>query len=191
MTRKRKSRKPGAAYVGTTKASAKEIASKEKRVRKANGKQAGNRQQEAKKSTTQETNNQQSKDPRLGSKKPIDLGQVKVVPPVEKTTQIKDKKSSIAAIHVIDKSDSYEEELYAIEDNQELQLIIEKQETGQELSDLEVDLFNEKMTRHEELRVLLGWDDEEETEQDIVAGQNKSDDDLWDKFDNSELENQD
>lgn len=190
MTRKRKSRKPGAAYVGTTKASAKEIASKEKRVRKANGKQAGNRQQEAKKSTAQNTSNQQAKDPRLGSKKPIDLGQIKIAENTENNVPIKEKKTAIAAVRVVDNSNDYEEELYAIEDNEELQIIIEKQEAGQELSDQEVDFFNEKMTRHEELRTLLGWDDDEDSDQDVIEDTSKSDDDLWNKFDNSELDDQ-
>ena len=42
------------------------------------------------------------------------------------------------------------------------------------------------MTRHQQLRELLGWDDDEDEESE--AGQKtSSEDELWDKFDNSDL----
>ena len=95
--------------------------------------------------------------------------------------------SPIAAIRVVEANTSLEQELAAIEDDSRLQSILEQQENDISLSNEDVDYFNEKMERHEQLREMLGLDDEEEDESAESAEKPKSGEDLWDKFDNSDL----
>lgn len=81
-------------------------------------------------------------------------------------------------------------ELEAIEQNERLQFILEKQDDDIELTESEVDFFNEKMERHQVLRELLGLDEEDEDEDEndyMNKNKSSSEDDLWDKFDNSDL----
>ncbi|MGV2872286.1 Der GTPase-activating protein YihI [Colwellia sp. E150_009] len=186
MSRTKKSRKPGGAPTAKPKLSKVELASVEKRVRKKTGKKPGNRQQEAQLDNHTDQNTNQKKDPRIGSKKPIDLGgAVKVA---QKTIANKTKKSSkdpIAAIRTVHKGDeelSLAQELENIEADDRLQVILAKQEDELELTKEEVNYFNELMECHQEISAQL--DNEEEP---TVSSKVKSEDDLWDKLDNSSL----
>ncbi len=185
MTRSRKSRKPGAAPMSAPSKEDKRklLEPSNKKPKKHKGKVSGNRQQEAVKKPIQSSDNQANKDPRIGSKKPIVLTKTPKVAeqPVVKTPA---KSSPIAPIRVVDNTQALEEELFAIEDDQSLQDIISKQEQEKALTADEVDFFNEKMTRHQELTEKLGWDNDDEPE----VEQKKTDNDenaLWDKLDNN------
>ena len=63
--------------------------------------------------------------------------------------------------------------------------ILEKQDDDIALSSEEIDYYNTLMEQHEKISDALGLDDED----DVVAQPKKSDseDDLWDKFNNSDL----
>ncbi len=192
MSRSKKSRKPGTGSIGIVKdekKKEKEIVSHSKKPKNKRGKQPGNRQQEAfdsgEKQQTQKTN----KDPRIGSKKPIVLGTpTKNKPqPFKVKDKVKAKASPIAAIRVIEPEVSLEDELYAIEDDAQLQVILTKQDDDVELTEVEINYFNEKMTRHQTLRDLLGLSDDDDEEEDNNETKSNSEDDLWDKLDNSDL----
>jgi len=190
MSRSKKSRKAGIGSNGIVKdenKKEKEIAPHSKKPKNKSGKQPGNRQQEAFNSGKQQPQ-KTNKDPRIGSKKPIDLGL-----PIKETAQPfkaknKSKASPIAAIRVIEPEQSLEDELYAIEDDNQLQVIISKQDEDIELSEVEVNYFNEKMERHQKLRELLGLsDDDDEEVENTDKNKSNSESDLWDKLDNNDL----
>ena len=194
MTRSRKSRKPGVGSIGLPKDDKKKsIVVSDKKPKKKTGKKPGNRQQEA---TNQQKNNTDSlnkKDPRIGSKKAIDLGLPKTKQPA-KSKSLKNKPSPIAAICEVEQptldQSALEQEIYAIEDDQTLQSILEKQESDTGLTKDEVDYFNKKMTRHQQLREQLGWSDDEEDnvdESESSQTQPSDEDDLWDKLDNNDF----
>lgn len=193
MARTKKSRKPGGAPTAKPKLSKVELANVEKRVRKKTGKKPGNRQQEAQLDKSSDQNANQNKDPRIGSKKPIDLGgAVKPVKSVVKA--IKSKQNPMAAIRpasTVNNSSgndsvnaelSLAQELANIEADEQLQVILEKQENELALTQEEVDYFNNMMERHQQISAQLD-DEEEEASKPNVS----SEDDLWDKLDNSSL----
>jgi len=186
MPRIKKSRKPSSAPTAKPKLSKKELANVEKRVRKRKGKQAGNRQQEAQNKQASTLDANQNKDPRLGSKKPIVLEVNTTNKTVQKPKSNKNQ-SAVAPILVIDKEDVDQQaliqELEAIEENNDLQNILAKQEQGLSLSNEEVDFYNQQMARHQELSELLGY--EEEVDED--SADTTSEDDLWNKLDSSDL----
>ncbi|MCI2282113.1 GTPase-activating protein [Colwellia sp. MSW7] len=186
MSRTKKSRKPGGAPTAKPKLSKVELASVEKRVRKKTGKKPGNRQQEAQIDNQSDHNTNQNKDPRIGSKKPIDLGgAVKIVQKPISNKAKKAPKDPIAAIRTVNKDEvelSLAQQLEAIETDERLQVILSKQEEEITLTAEEVDYFNNLMDRHQSISAQLDDDDEE-----IPATKAKSEDDLWDKLDNSSL----
>lgn len=186
MSRTKKSRKPGGAPTAKPKLSKVELASVEKRVRKKTGKKPGNRQQEAQLDNQSDQNTNQNKDPRIGSKKPIDLGGA--VKSVQKPISNKAKKTPkdpIAAIRTVNQDEeelSLAQQLEAIETDERLQVILSKQEEELTLTAEEVEYFNNLMDQHQSISAQLD-DDEEE----IIPNKAKSEDDLWDKLDNSSL----
>jgi ribosome assembly protein YihI (activator of Der GTPase) len=191
MSRSKKSRKPGIGSIGVAKDEKKkdkEIAPHSKKPKNKSGKRPGNRQQEAFDSGENKGTQKTNKDPRIGSKKPIVLGSPITKPPQHFKTKVKEKTSPIAAIRVIEPESSLEDELYAIEDDAQLQVILSKQDDDVALTEVEINYFNEKMTRHQTLRELLGLnDDNDEEEDDDNKTKSNSEDDLWDKLDNSDL----
>jgi len=189
MARTKKSRKPGSAPTAKPKLSKVELANVEKRVRKKTGNKPGNRQQEAQLVKGSDQNVNQKKDPRIGSKKPIDLGGV-VKPVQAKSAQAKSKAAQdpIAAIRPVnnDSADaefSLAQELANIEADERLQAILEKQEDELALTEQEVDYFNDMMERHQQISAQLDEDEEEQ----ISGASEISEEDLWDKLDNSSL----
>ncbi len=191
MSRSKKSRKQGSGSIGAVKDDKKKVVVPvDRKPKKKNGKESGNRQKEAFDAGKNAQAQTERKDPRIGSKKPIDLGgPVKTaVQPFKAKSKAKVDTSPIAAIRVVEADTSLEQELYAIEDDSRLQNILAQQEEENELSNEDVDYFNEKMERHQQLRDLLGLDDDEEEDESPATSKTKnSEDDLWDKFDNSDL----
>lgn len=179
MTRQKKSRKPG---VGSSGASKKDKtlleAVSDKKPKKKSGKPAGNRQQEALNKKKTHSGANAPKDPRVGSKKPIDLGApVKVEMKTNKQTQ--SKKPSVARVRVIEQGPTIAQQLAAIENDERLQLILAKQEDEEPLSEEEVSYYNEQMEQYETLSAQLPADEDAEQASKV------DDDDLWDKLDTS------
>ena len=188
MSRNKKTRKPSVRSTGFVKEESKTIEPRtDKKPKKQTGNKPGNRQQEANpKSHVQ--NKASAKDPRIGNKTPIVL--IKETPkPSQKTA--KAKIAAVAPILTIEPEEAtisheaLEKELYAIEDNEQLQAILAKQEDEISLTEAEITFFNESMERHQQIRETLGLDDEEDEED--STEQKVSGDDLWDKFDKSDL----
>ena len=187
MSRTKKSRKPGTGSIGIVKDDKKKPEQRsDKKPKKQTGNKPGNRQEEAKQKTKGQQGNAVNKDPRIGNKTPIALGKP-AQPMTKQPKKNKAQSAPIAAIRDVDQNTSLEQELYAIEEDSQLQSILAKQEEDIALSEAEVDYFNEKMTRHQALRELLGWDDEDEEAENEAEHKTSSEDELWDKFDNSDL----
>ena len=205
MSRTKKSRTPSTTPPRAPKEKKNAVAeAPEKRSRKHKGKVSGNRQKEAYVQKDEQAS-VANKDPRLGNKKPIDLTKsqkaVKAPKPAKKSDQAsilsahtskkgktKPEHSPIAAIRQIESSseEKLADELDAIEQDERLLAIIAKQDDEIDLSENEVDYFNDKMDRHQELREALGLDDEDEDYEEEDKS-NASSVDVWDKLDNSDL----
>lgn len=184
MTRQKKSRKPPQEAVKTrlSKKEKQQIAElRDKKPKKQTGKKPGNRQQEAVAKSRNKNSGQENKDPRLGSKKPIDLG----VPAVK--AQLKPKNttkstSGVAAIRVVDETLSIPAQIAEIEQDEALLAIIAKQEEDIALTEQEVDYYNQMMERHEALSEQLPTDDTPST-----TDKELDEDDLWDKLDKTDF----
>ena len=214
MSRSKKSRKPGVGSSGvkkdtTTRSTTKDVvAPVDKKTKKLKGKPAGNRQNEAK-PLVDIQQSKVKKDPRIGNKTPIVLSKPAGKKPVaaqnkaksatpivaQSKNKAKPATSSVAPIrtiepeHIID-TDALMQELEAIEQNERLISILSKQDEEVELTESEVDFFNEQMDKHQSIRETLGLDDEDEDEEELedeTVSAASSEDDLWDKFDNNDL----
>jgi ribosome assembly protein YihI (activator of Der GTPase) len=194
MARTKKSRKPGGAPTAKPKLSKVELASVEKRLRKKNGNKPGNRQQEAMLTKNPDQQSDKHKDPRIGNKTPIDLGGSAVQEKKKPTKVVKTKQDPIAAIRVVNAEQEQSaaeeivdiaQELENIEADERLQTILAKQEQELSLTEEDVDYFNELMDRHQQLSEKLDEDEEPEDEATNIGA--VSEEDLWDKLDNSSL----
>ncbi|GHE88393.1 Der GTPase-activating protein YihI [Thalassotalea profundi] len=193
MSRIKKSRKPSFVPTIASKEDKKrEIVASDRKPKKKNGKQSGNRQKEAIQVKQTSQVNNQAKDPRIGSKKPIDLGKP-VAAVTEKPQAKSSKKMSVAPIREVQSEavsmdiEALKQELYAIEDDSYLQTILAKQEDNIALTENEVDFFNEKMARHEVLREILGWDNEDDENTATKHSDAIDEEALWDKLDKPNL----
>jgi ribosome assembly protein YihI (activator of Der GTPase) len=192
MSRSKKSRKPGTGSIGALKDDRKKtvVEPAPRRAKKKNGKEAGNRQKEATASIANTQNSTTKKDPRIGNKTPIDLGKAVTAPIKSKSVKTKQPKktqesSPIAAIRVVEVAETLAEQLNSIEQDERLLEILEKQDADVTLSAEEVDYYNELMEKHEKISQEIGVDEEDE----VIITNTKADseDDLWDKIDNSDL----
>jgi ribosome assembly protein YihI (activator of Der GTPase) len=189
MSRTKKSRKPATAPKAQPKLSKAELANVEKRVRKKTGKKPGNRQQEAEQKKSSNKANSQARDPRIGSKTPIDLGGVAKKPQAKSAKSKSSEQQPIAAIRYAEPAQDtpkelnldLHQELAAIEADEQLQVILAKQEDDIALTEQEVDYYNQLMERHQTITEQLGLDEESEEEE--FQQNNHSEDDLWDKLD--------
>lgn len=179
MTRKKKSRKPTSGSVGISKADMpKKDMPQSKKPKKKTGKPAGTRQQEALKRPKAKSSQQANKDPRIGSKKPIEL----IATPKAATPKpVKQKPSAIAAIKVLDHEKTITDRITEIEQDEQLQAILAKQDDGIELTEQEVNYFNQLMDEHEELSAQVDPEQEETTEK------ASDEDELWDRLDNTDF----
>ena len=196
MSRSKKSRKPGVGSSGPVKETTKKLTvAVEKRAKKFKGNPSGNRQNEAKPITDAQQSTA-NKDPRIGNKTPITLGTTSN----KKTVKVKKANKSIpvtptvAPIRTIEPAqlidnDALMQELENIEQDERLLTILAKQDDDIELSENEVNFFNEQMDKHQSIRETLGLDeedDEDETANDSTQ-RASSEEDLWNKFDSSDL----
>ena len=185
MTRKKKTRNPGSISIKPAKIDKEsDFSSKDKKPKKQTGKKPGNRQQEALKKKRPTQTGGAKKDPRIGSKKPIVL--TKAAPENKTSQKAKPAKKvqTIAPIKVIETGPSIVEQLAAIENDEQLQAILDKQEDGELLTESEVSYYNEMMDKHEALADQLDDNIEEEREE---SEERLNEDDLWDKLDSTDL----
>lgn len=194
MSRTKKSRKPsaGSASVPKPKESKAELAKAVPRKPKnKKGKPAGSRQQEVAARKGTQTQGSHNKDPRIGNKTPIDLGgkaSTAKAPAVKaqdaKTTP--KNTSPIAAIRGVEPLNNIAQEIERIENDPKLLAIVDKQDENISLTADEVDYYNTQMERHQTLSDELGDDDEDNS---LINSPRlpEDEDELWDKFDNSDL----
>ena len=129
MTRRKKSRKPGLAPLSASRDDKKVADLPDKKPKKHKGKVSGNRQKEAIKTKKTQHKSTKVKDPRVGSKKPILLGNEQASQKSEnKAPKKKLQEKPLAAIRVIDNHGALHDELEAIENDAKLQEILAKQE---------------------------------------------------------------
>ena len=184
MTRKKKSRKPGVGSIGVTKDPKQAFTPSDKKPKKRTGKAPGNRQQEALKTKIKDNKVKAVRDPRLGSKKTIELGK-----PATQQSKPQNKKpnhqSPIAAIKVMQSSLSTADKIAAIEADERLQLIVDKIDQDIALTEEEVYYYNDLMEQHEALSDKLAQETAEEMPDKKSLA--VDDDALWDKFDNADF----
>jgi hypothetical protein len=188
MSRIKKSRKPKAARIATpAKTESKKIVlTHDRKPKKHTGQKPGNRQQEGLVKSRAEQP-AQAKDPRVGSKKPIDLGKPVAIKNQATDKPRKSKPTPIAKVTKVDNLAQYEAELEALESDERLLAIVAKQEDDIELTEVEIDYFNEKMDRHQQLQTLLGIEEENDELESSLNSDDDSDDSLWQRFDNNDL----
>ena len=146
MSRK-KSRKVGLIGVRKDPNRKPDRTNKEERIKKPKGKPAGSRNNvdQTQKSTRP---NQGRKDPRLGSKKPVQL-----VKPTEPVTKTKQRKFATPA-----------QELAFIEADEKLTRLLDLLDEGKSISSEEQAYVAEKMARHKILCDLMGISEDEDEE---------------------------
>ncbi|KXI30019.1 Der GTPase-activating protein YihI [Paraglaciecola hydrolytica] len=159
MARKLKSRKIG--LIGVRKSPDFKRVEKEKRVKNGLGKPAGSRNNQpvANDGTNKVKSNN---DPRLGSKKPVDL--------FAQTNELEKVKTKVRFF-------TPEQELANIENDEKLSLLIQQSDNGSEIDRASQNYVNQQLSRHKQLCEMLGI-----VEEGIVEEVDHDDDDLYAKF---------
>lgn len=143
---KKKSRKGG--QIGTPKSTIPVVRTPSDRIRKKSGNKPGTRNSVVE--AAEAARNNARKDPRVGSKVPIDL------------LRHKKTKAQVTEKKVIYKTPKHE--LDAIEADEKLQQLLDKQES-KKLTPVELDYVNTNLARHLVLCEMLGIDSSEEIEE--------------------------
>jgi ribosome assembly protein YihI (activator of Der GTPase) len=148
MARVKKSRKVG--KIGITKTESPKKPSKPQLGKSTNtsGNKAGTRQQVANNDTSK-GKSKDKQDPRIGSKKSIDL------------SKYKNTKQTLSETEVKTRTLSPQQELDAIEQDSRLEQLLEKQELSK-LSSTEQAYLDKTLKRHKQLCEMLGIDTAEE-----------------------------
>ncbi|GAB3214776.1 Der GTPase-activating protein YihI [Pseudaeromonas pectinilytica] len=155
-----------------------------KRDNKRKGLKAGSRQ-----AVEQETSGIKSgsgsKDPRVGSRKPVAL----VVEPAKKPVAAKTAKAVKTAEQIAEQQAKQlqlklEQELAAIENDERLNLLLDRLDDGLSVSADDEAWLDARLARHQELLVALGMDDDDD---DDVA-EPASPDDLLQRFINDDFD---
>lgn len=180
MTRKKKSRKSG--QIGVRKLDIRpETKSPSTRKKKApKGQKSGSRNSLLEENSALLTDSEGSikKDPKLGSKKKIELVKSKIVEePKEAKPQI-NKTPDVKLTKVAPPQISPEQEFEALENNETLIDLAERVEAGEVLTGKEAKFFNKNMARYDELYELLEIEDEDDDTDPLNSDQW---DDLLDK----------
>ena len=119
----------------------------------------------------------QKKDPRIGSRKPVPLVVAESKKPaVSKPAKPSKTPEQIAEQLAKQQQLKLEQELAAIENNERLNLLLDRLDDGQSVSADDEAWLDAKLARHQELLAELGIDDEDEDEQ------QPSPDDLLQRF---------
>lgn len=155
-----------------------------KRDNKRKGLKAGSRQA-VEQQTSSTKSGSGSKDPRVGSRKPVAL----VVEPAKKSVVAKPAKSEKTAEQVAELQAKQlqlklEQELAAIENDERLNLLLDRLDDGLSVSADDEAWLDARLARHQELLVALGMDDDDD---DDVA-EPASPDDLLQRFINDDFD---
>ncbi|WP_049534229.1 Der GTPase-activating protein YihI [Vibrio harveyi] len=172
MSRKKKSRKPGASgapeFVVTRNRTEADVEGRlRKRAKKRKGLKTGSRNSDAEEQKKQAA--AQKRDPRLGSKKKIPL----IVEPAKKQTKQERRLSA-------------EQELEMLENDAKLNVLLDRIEAGENLGTGLQKYVDEKLDRIEKLMDQLGLLEPEEDDEDFTAPAvkgSRNDDDLLADFD--------
>ncbi|EKO3831300.1 Der GTPase-activating protein YihI [Vibrio harveyi] len=172
MSRKKKSRKPGASgapeFVVTRNRTESDVEGRlRKRAKKRKGLKTGSRNSDAEEQKKQAA--AQKRDPRLGSKKKIPL----IVEPAKKQTKQERRLSA-------------EQELEMLENDAQLNVLLDRIEAGDNLGTGLQKYVDEKLDRIEKLMDQLGLLEPEEDDEDFTAPAvkgSRNDDDLLADFD--------
>ncbi len=178
-----KPRKPGAAGKPVASKGGKKKESQEqaqasreqKRLARRKGLKAGSRQQSE--TAAAGPTGKASRDPRLGSKKPVEL--------LVATQPVKAPVARPAAkAKPEDKSrERLEQELVAIENDERLERLVDRLDEGQPVSDADQAWLDERLARHQALLAELGISDDDEE-----GDAESSVDDLWNRFIDDEFD---
>ena len=166
MTRQKKSRKIG--QIGTRKQDVSPSETTTPRRKKApKGQKSGSRNslidEKALGNTPQ--GEKSKKDPKLGSKKKIELVKSESVPkPEKKEIQHSAEKPKVQLQKVQKEQMTPQQELAALESDQRLIELAERVENGDLLTGKDAKYFNQKMARHEALMDELGLDEDRSDE---------------------------
>ncbi|KJR19499.1 GTPase-activating protein [Vibrio navarrensis] len=177
MSRKKKSRKPGAAgapeFVVTRNRSESDVAGRlRKKEKKHKGLKAGARNAEDQAKQKQSAN--QVRDPRLGSKKKIPL----IVEPAKKLTKQERRLSA-------------EQELEMLENDAQLNVLLDRIEAGENLGRGLQQYVDAKLDRIEQLMKQLGLlepEDDEEFQDEAPTRKARSDDELLADFEDFNMD---
>ena len=155
-----------------------------KRDNKRKGLKAGSRQA-VEQQTSSTKSGSGSKDPRVGSRKPVAL----VVEPAKKSVVAKPAKSEktaeqVAELQAKQLQVKLEQELAAIENDERLNLLLDRLDDGLSVSADDEAWLDARLARHQELLVALGMDDDDD---DDVA-EPASPDDLLQRFINDDFD---
>ncbi len=155
-----------------------------KRDNKRKGLKAGSRQA-VEQQTSGIKSGSGSKDPRVGSRKPVAL----VVEPAKKPVAAKPAKAVKTAEQIAEQQAKQlqlklEQELAAIENDERLNLLLDRLDDGLSVSADDEAWLDARLARHQELLVALGMDDDDD---DDVA-EPASPDDLLQRFINDDFD---
>ena len=155
-----------------------------KRDNKRKGLKAGSRQA-VEQQTSSTKSGSGSKDPRVGSRKPVAL----VVEPAKKPVAAKPAKAVKTAEQIAEQQAKQlqlklEQELAAIENDERLNLLLDRLDDGLSVSADDEAWLDARLARHQELLVALGMDDDDD---DDVA-EPASPDDLLQRFINDDFD---
>ena len=154
-----------------------QAARQRKRDAKRKGLKAGSRQAAAQdNSGTKQTG--QKKDPRIGSRKPVPLVVAESKKPaVSKPSKASKTPEQIAEQLAKQQQLKLEQELAAIENDERLNLLLDRLDDGQSVSADDEAWLDARLARHQELLAELGIDDEDDDDE-----QPASSDDLFQRF---------
>ncbi|USD65208.1 Der GTPase-activating protein YihI [Vibrio sp. SCSIO 43136] len=174
MSRSKKSRKPGAAgapeFVVTRNRTQSDVDGRlRKRAKKRKGLKSGSRHSEGE--STNQTHGGKAKDPRLGSKKKIPL----IIEPVKKQTKAERRLSA-------------EQELAMLENDTQLNVLLDRLESGENLGAGLQKYVDEKLDRIEVLMKQLGIYEDESSQDSEPAISSISDEDLLGEFDDFDMD---
>ena len=178
MTRQKKRRKIG--QIGTRKQEVRPSDTNTPRRKKApKGQKSGSRNslQDDKVLISSPQGEKAKKDPKLGSKKKIELTKSASAPkPEKKEIKHSTEMPKVQLQKVQNDQMTPEQELAVIESDQRLIELAERVEAGELLTGKDAKYFNQKMARHETLMEELGLDNEEDEDDPL----DQLDSDQWD-----------
>ena len=155
-----------------------------KRDAKRKGLKAGSRQAAAAEKGAANAAGQK-KDPRIGSRQPVPL----VVAESQKAAVSKPAKPSKSPEQIAEQQQlKLEQELAAIENDERLNLLLDRLDDGQSVSAEDEAWLDTKLARHQELLAELGIDDEEDEEEQAASPDDLLQRFIEDDFDPSEID---